>query len=86
MPAQQGRWRAQTQLPTGHQQSTSQAAVTAAALPPAQHSNAMGLVVLSEDDEPRTLLIHRISKDDIYQRQGARAAADSAQPSARARC
>jgi hypothetical protein len=32
----------------------------------------MGLVVLSEDEEPRTLLIHRISKDDIYQRQGAR--------------
>jgi hypothetical protein len=30
----------------------------------------MGLVVLSEDEEPRTLLIHRISKDDIYQRQG----------------
>lgn len=30
----------------------------------------MGLVVISEEDTHRTLLIHRISLEDIYQRQG----------------
>lgn len=36
----------------------------------AQQSNSVGLVVISEEDTHRTLLIHRISLDDIYQRQG----------------
>jgi protein phosphatase-4 regulatory subunit 3 len=35
-----------------------------------EQSDAAGLVVISEEDTS-TLLIHRISRDDIYQRQGA---------------
>jgi len=35
-----------------------------------EQSNAAGLVVISEEDTS-TLLIHRISREDIYQRQGA---------------
>ena len=34
-----------------------------------QQSDSVGLVVISEEDT-RTLLIHRISREDIYQRQG----------------
>ena len=34
-----------------------------------QHSHSLGLVVVSEEDT-RTLLVHRISAEDIYQRQG----------------
>ena len=34
-----------------------------------QSSGAVGLVIIAENDT-RTLLIHRISFDDIYQRQG----------------
>lgn len=34
-----------------------------------QQSNSAGLVVISEEDT-RTLLIHRLCPDDIYQRQG----------------
>jgi len=30
----------------------------------------VGLVVISEEDTHRTLLIHRIALEDIYQRQG----------------
>lgn len=37
--------------------------------PPLQQSNSAGLVVISEEDT-RTLLIHRLCPDDIYQRQG----------------
>ena len=33
-----------------------------------QRSDAVGLVVIDEDDNG-TLLVHRISADDIYQRQ-----------------
>lgn len=36
---------------------------------PVQQSNSAGLVVISEEDT-RTLLIHRLCPDDIYQRQG----------------
>ena len=36
---------------------------------PLQQSDSVGLVVISEEDT-RTLLIHRISREDIYQRQG----------------
>ena len=35
----------------------------------AQQSGSLGLVVISESDS-RTLLIHRICREDIYQRQG----------------
>lgn len=35
----------------------------------AQQSGAVGLVIIAEEDT-RTLLIHRISFEDIYQRQG----------------
>ncbi|KAK9823072.1 hypothetical protein WJX81_007297 [Elliptochloris bilobata] len=35
-----------------------------------EQSNSVGLVVISEEDMHRTLLIHRISLEDIYQRQG----------------
>ncbi len=34
-----------------------------------QQSGSLGLVVISESDS-RTLLIHRICREDIYQRQG----------------
>lgn len=35
-----------------------------------EQSDSMGLVVISEDDPSRTLLVHKISRDDIYHRQG----------------
>ena len=34
-----------------------------------QQSGSLGLVVISESDS-RTLLLHRICREDIYQRQG----------------
>ena len=34
-----------------------------------QQSGSLGLIVISESDS-RTLLIHRICREDIYQRQG----------------
>jgi protein phosphatase-4 regulatory subunit 3 len=34
-----------------------------------EQSDSVGLVVIGEEDT-RTLLIHRISREDIYQRQG----------------
>ena len=37
---------------------------------PLQQSDSLGLVVISEEDTHRTLLIHRIVFDDIYYRQG----------------
>jgi hypothetical protein len=37
-----------------------------------QQSGAVGLVIIAENDR-RTLLIHRISFEDIYQRQGGEA-------------
>lgn len=36
----------------------------------AQQSDSVGLVVISEEDTHRTLLIHRIVCEDIYFRQG----------------
>lgn len=41
-----------------------------------QQSDSVGLVVISEEDT-RTLLIHRISREDIYQRQGGASMSDS---------
>ena len=43
-----------------------------ATLPPyaMQHTSSVGLVVMGEGDQPRPLLIHRISPDNAYQRQG----------------
>ena len=38
-----------------------------------QQSDSLGLVVISEEDTHRTLLIHRIVFDDIYFRQGGEA-------------
>lgn len=35
-----------------------------------QQSNTTGLVVIAEEQETRTLLIHEIQTQDIYQRQG----------------
>lgn len=35
-----------------------------------QQSNTRGLIVISEDQDTRTLLIHEIQSQDIYQRQG----------------
>ena len=35
-----------------------------------QQSNTTGLVVISEEQDTRTLLIHEIQTEDIYQRQG----------------
>lgn len=35
-----------------------------------QQSDSLGLVVISEEDTHRTLLIHRIVFEDIYYRQG----------------
>lgn len=35
-----------------------------------QQSDSVGLVVISEEDTHRTLLIHRIVCEDIYYRQG----------------
>ena len=37
---------------------------------PLQQSDSLGLVVISEEDTHRTLLIHRIVFEDIYYRQG----------------
>lgn len=37
---------------------------------PVQQSDSLGLVVISEEDTHRTLLIHRIVFEDIYYRQG----------------
>ncbi len=36
---------------------------------PSQQSDSVGLVVVSEEDQ-QPLLVHRISREDIYQRQG----------------
>jgi hypothetical protein len=30
----------------------------------------MGLIVLAEDDESTQLMVHKLQKEDIYQRQG----------------
>lgn len=46
------------------------AAAAPCALPRLQHSSSVGLVVMGESDHSRPLLIHRISKDNSYQRQG----------------
>jgi hypothetical protein len=35
-----------------------------------QQADAHGLVVISEDGDGKALLVHKISKDDIYQRTG----------------
>lgn len=35
-----------------------------------QQGSSVGLVVMGEGDAPRPLLIHRISRDNAYQRQG----------------
>ncbi len=42
-------------------------------LPALQQSNTTGLVVISEEQDTRTLLIHEIQTQDIYQRQGGSA-------------
>lgn len=39
-----------------------------------QQSDSLGLVVISEEDTHRTLLIHRIVFEDIYYRQGGESA------------
>ena len=44
---------------------------------PLQQSDSLGLVVISEEDTHRTLLIHRIVFDDIYYRQGGIVQPDS---------
>lgn len=36
----------------------------------AQQADAMGLIIVSEDENTRTLLIHKISLQDIYTRSG----------------
>ncbi len=41
-----------------------------AAAPIRLQSGGVGLVVMGEGDRSRPLLIHRISKDNAYQRQG----------------
>jgi hypothetical protein len=41
-----------------------------------QQSDSVGLVVVSEEDQ-QPLLVHRISRDDIYQRQGRAVQVDS---------
>ena len=43
---------------------------TVQSIMPLQQSDSLGLVVISEEDTHRTLLIHRIVFDDIYYRQG----------------
>lgn len=35
-----------------------------------QQARAMGLVVISEEENGKTLLVHQISREDIYTRSG----------------
>lgn len=46
----------------------------------AQQSNTTGLVVISEEQDTRTLLIHEIQTEDIYQRQGGTTAMPRQEP------